>query len=41
MTRTTADDLAARRRVTHEERRGRRAMAKLREMIASLPRDQV
>jgi cardiolipin synthase A/B len=36
-----ADDLASCRRVTLEEWRGRGAMTKLREMIASLPRDQV
>jgi hypothetical protein len=36
-----ADDLAACRRVTLEEWRGRGAMVKLREMIASLLRDQV
>jgi cardiolipin synthase A/B len=36
-----ADDLAACRRVTLEEWRGRGAMTKLREMIASLLRDQV
>jgi cardiolipin synthase len=36
-----ADDLASCRRVTLEEWRGRGAMTKLREMIASLLRDQV
>jgi phosphatidylserine/phosphatidylglycerophosphate/cardiolipin synthase-like enzyme len=36
-----ADDLAFRRRVTLEEWRGGRRMTKLREMIASLLRDQV
>ena len=36
-----ADDLASCRRVTLEERRGRGVMTKLREMIASLLRDQV
>jgi hypothetical protein len=34
------DDLASSGRVTLEEWRGRVAMKKLREMIASLPRDQ-
>ena len=36
-----ADDLAACRRVTLEEWRGRGAMTKLRELVASLLRDQV